>query len=91
MNDNFKLFFDYIKSLRFWRRIFGYGFNETTDLFHPPLTVINQDPREMGHQAVALLFDMIDNKITGKPENIIIKVEFLRKKYLLINDRSKIQ
>ena len=32
--------------------ILGYGFSETTDMFQPPLTVINQDPRKMGHQAI---------------------------------------
>ena len=34
--------------------IIGYGFNETTDMFHPLFTVINQDPRKMGQQAIAL-------------------------------------
>jgi LacI family transcriptional regulator len=63
--------------------IFGYGFIETTDMFQPPLTVINQDPRKMGRQAIALLLDMIDNKIIRKPSDIYIEEEFLWKKSLL--------
>jgi LacI family transcriptional regulator len=63
--------------------IFGYGFNETTDMFQPPLTVINQDPRKMGQLAIALLLDMIDNNVTGKPADIKIEEGFLWKKSLL--------
>ena len=57
--------------------VLGYGFSETTDMFQPPLTVINQDPRKMGQQAISLLFDLIDNKVKGKPDDINLKVEFL--------------
>jgi LacI family transcriptional regulator len=60
--------------------IFGYGFNETTDMFLPPLTVINQNPRKMGQQAIALLMDIIDNNVSGKPADINIEEEFLWKK-----------
>jgi len=69
--------------------IFGYGFNETTDLFQPPLTIINQDPRKMGQQALALLLDIIDNKLTGKPTDVKIKEEFLWKKSIFRKAKSK--
>ena len=42
--------------------IFGFGFNEITDFFDPQLTVINQDPRKMGMEAIKLLIDEIENK-----------------------------
>jgi LacI family transcriptional regulator len=68
--------------------IVGYGFNETTDMFNPPLTVINQDPRKMGKQSIALLFNMIDNNVTGKPADINIEEEFLWKKSILRKGKS---
>lgn len=63
--------------------IFGYGFNETTDMFQPPLTVINQDPRKMGQQAIALLLGMIDKNVSGKIPDINIEEEFLWKGSIL--------
>jgi LacI family transcriptional regulator len=68
--------------------IFGYGFNEITDMFQPPLTVINQDPRKMGQQATALLFDMIDNNSAGRPAEINIGEEFLWKKSIIRKEKS---
>ena len=68
--------------------IFGYGFDETTDMFQPPLTVINQDPRKMGQLAIALLLEMIDNNVTGKPADINIGEEFLWKKSILRKEKS---
>jgi LacI family transcriptional regulator len=72
--------------------IFGYGFNETTDMFQPPLTVINQDPRKMGQEAIALLLDMIDKNVSGKPVDIKIEEEFLWKKsiYRKENNNKKL-
>lgn len=67
--------------------IFGYGFNETTDMFQPPFTVINQDPRKMGHQAVALLFDMIDKKTNSNPADIKIGEDFLWKNSILTKEK----
>jgi LacI family transcriptional regulator len=63
--------------------IFGYGFSETTDMFQPSLTIINQDPRTMGQQAISLLLDVIENKISGRPDDIIIKEEFFWKESIL--------
>ena len=62
--------------------IMGYGFSETTDIFNPPLAVINQDPRKMGRISAQLLIDEINNKSIGKPVCIMIEEEFLWKKSL---------
>jgi LacI family transcriptional regulator len=70
--------------------IFGYGFYETTDMFQPPFTVINQDPRKMGLKAIALLLDMIDKKVKANPADIIIEEEFIWKKSLLRKGKKKI-
>lgn len=67
--------------------IFGYGFFETTDMFQPPLTVINQNPRKMGQQAITLLFEMVDKKVHGKPADLIIEEEFLWKKSILTKEK----
>lgn len=39
--------------------IVGFGFTETAEMFNPPLCVITQDPREMGHVAANRLIDEI--------------------------------
>jgi LacI family transcriptional regulator len=57
--------------------IFGYGFNEITDFFDPQLTVINQDPRKMGTEAVKLLIYEIENKSKRGHSKIFIEEEFL--------------
>jgi LacI family transcriptional regulator len=60
--------------------IFGYGFNEITDFFDPQLTVINQDPRKMGTEAIKLLIDEIEKKTKGGRHKIFIEEEFLWRK-----------
>jgi LacI family transcriptional regulator len=57
--------------------IFGYGFNETTDLFDPRLTLINQDPRKLGMEAIKLLINEIENKSKNGQSAIYIEEEFL--------------
>ncbi len=57
--------------------IIGYGFCETTDMFNPPLAVINQDPREMGRLSAKILIDEISAGSTGKALRIKIEEEFL--------------
>lgn len=54
----------------------GFGFNETTSMFTPPLAVINQDPRRLGVTAANLLIDEIEGKATGKSK-ILIDEEFI--------------
>jgi LacI family transcriptional regulator len=60
--------------------IFGFGFNEITDFFDPQLTVINQDPRKMGIEAIKLLIDEIDQKVKGGHRELLIEEEFLWRK-----------
>jgi len=52
-------------------------------MLQPPLAAVNQDPRKMECQAIALLLEMIENNITVKPADIFIEQEFLWKKSLL--------
>jgi len=60
--------------------IFGYGFSEITDFFDPQLTVINQDPRKMGLEAVKLLINEIEKKTKNGQSKIYIEEEFLWRK-----------
>ena len=60
--------------------ILGYGFNEITDFFDPQLTVINQDPRKMGLEAVKLLINEIEKKTKNGLSKIYIEEEFLWRK-----------
>jgi LacI family transcriptional regulator len=60
--------------------IFGYGFSEITDFFDPQLTVINQDPRKMGMEAIKLLINEIENKSKRGQSKIFIEEEFLWRK-----------
>jgi len=60
--------------------IFGFGFNEITDFFDPQLTVINQDPRKMGREAIKLLIDEIEKKTRTGQSKIYIEEEFLWRK-----------
>lgn len=59
--------------------IFGFGFSEITDFFNPRLTVINQDPRKMGIEAVRLLIHEIDKEVVKKHTEVLIDEEFLWK------------
>jgi LacI family transcriptional regulator len=56
--------------------IIGYGFSETAQLFSPSLTIINQDPRKMGHLAVDALIDEILDGTGGEPLSIVIEEDF---------------
>jgi len=60
--------------------IFGYGFNEITDFFNPQLTVINQDPRKLGFEAIKLLINEIEKKKKNGQSKIYIEEEFLWRK-----------
>jgi LacI family transcriptional regulator len=63
--------------------IFGYGFSEITDFFDPQLTIINQDPRKMGTEAIKLLIDEIEKKTKKGQNKIYIEEEFLWRKSVL--------
>jgi len=60
--------------------IFGFGFNEISDFFDPQLTVINQDPRKMGLEAITLLINEIEKKTKHGQGIIYIEEEFLWRK-----------
>jgi LacI family transcriptional regulator len=60
--------------------IFGFGFNEITDFFDPQFTVINQDPRKLGLEAVRLLINEIEKKTKSGQSEIYIEEEFLWRK-----------
>jgi len=60
--------------------IFAFGFCEVTDMFDPQLTVINQDPRKMGTEAVKLLISYIDSESEVVNTKILIEEEFLWRK-----------
>lgn len=46
-------------------------------IVEPSLTVMKQPMRELGHQAVDLLLDRIDGRITGDPEHIVLKARLI--------------
>ncbi len=56
--------------------IMGYGFCETTDIFNPPLSVINQDPRKMGRISAKRLIDEIKDGKRTKPLKVKIEEQF---------------
>ncbi len=68
--------------------IFGYGFSEITDFFNPQLTVINQDPRKMGMEAVNLLINEIEKKAKSGQGRIYIEEEFLWRKSVKRNAKD---
>lgn len=59
--------------------IFGFGFSEVTDMFDPQLTVINQDPRKMGKEAIKLLIREIEDENHIGNNKFLIEEEFLRR------------
>ena len=69
--------------------IFGYGFNEITDFFDPQLTVINQNPRKMGLEAIKLLINEIDKGTGINHTEVLIEEEFLWRKSVKNNLAAK--
>lgn len=57
--------------------ILGYGFNEVTDFFDPQFTVINQDPRKLGLEAIRLIIEEIENNPKNRLSSILIEEEFI--------------
>lgn len=56
--------------------ILGYGLSDTARLFSPTLSVINQDPRNMGRIAANLLLDEIQGISQNSHTGILIDVDF---------------
>jgi len=48
--------------------VVGFGFTETAEMFNPPLCVISQDPRKMGHLAANRLMDEIQSSSVSGEE-----------------------
>lgn len=72
--------------------IMGYGFSETTDLFNPPMAVINQDPRKMGRIAAQRLIEEIKSIKKFKTIKIRIEEEFLwRKSLSLVKNNNNLE
>jgi len=65
--------------------IFGFGFHEITDFFDPQLTVIDQDPRKIGNEAMKLLLEEIEEK-SPKGNTVIIEEEFQWRKSVKRNE-----
>jgi LacI family transcriptional regulator len=63
--------------------IFGYGFDEITDFFDPQFTVINQNPRKMGLEAIKLIIQEIENENSNGQTRILIEEEFLWRKSVM--------
>lgn len=57
--------------------ILAYGFSETAQNFSPSLSIINQDPRNIGNTATDLLIKMIKNPDIKEHGNIIIEEQFI--------------
>jgi LacI family transcriptional regulator len=63
--------------------ILGYGFSEITDYFEPQLSVINQDPRNMGFEAAKLLITEIESGTEHHETELrLVGEEFLWKRSL---------
>lgn len=54
----------------------GYGFSETSQLFSPTLSIINQDPRKMGSMSANLLLDEIEGKSFPQGRQVLIEEDF---------------
>jgi DNA-binding LacI/PurR family transcriptional regulator len=68
--------------------IFGYGFSEITDFFDPQLTVINQDPRKMGIEAIKLIIKEIEEGTKRNKSRILIEEEFLWRRSVKCNEKK---
>jgi LacI family transcriptional regulator len=57
--------------------IVGFGFSETAELFSPTLSVITQDPRNMGIMAALLLIDEVRSEGPVAHQHIRLKETFI--------------
>ncbi len=65
--------------------IVGYGFIDTAIKFYPSISIINQDPMNMGIAAATLIMEKITNPDTDIIKYIISDKKFLWNKYIEIN------
>jgi DNA-binding LacI/PurR family transcriptional regulator len=59
--------------------VMGYGFSDTTDIFNPSLSVINQDSRKMGRASAQRLIEEIEAEKKVKRVKIRLEESFLWK------------
>jgi LacI family transcriptional regulator len=57
--------------------VVAFGFNETAQMFTPPLSVINQDPRKLGRIAMEMLIKKIQSDNLGEESQVSIEEEFV--------------
>ena len=57
--------------------IMGFGFQETAEMFSPPLSIIHQDPRKMGIAALEMLIEEMHGPRKNEPRKVIIEEEFI--------------
>ena len=57
--------------------IVAFGFNEIAQTFTPSLSIINQNPRNLGLTATNILIEEIEKKTTDKKNQITIEEEFI--------------
>ena len=57
--------------------VLGFGFTEAGQSLSPPLSIINQDPRQLGSVAAKLLIDLIRDPDIVLSRDVIIKEELL--------------
>lgn len=55
--------------------IIGFGFNEYTNSFYPPLTIMSEKPELLGKKAIELLLKQLRNLNKSKPKKIILPLE----------------
>lgn len=56
--------------------IIAYGFSDTAHMFSPTLSIINQDPRQMGKIAANLLIDEIEGLSQNSFKEILVEEDF---------------
>jgi LacI family transcriptional regulator len=65
----------------------GFGFRETAELFSPALTVIDQDPRVMGAEAVKILLSEINGE--NQRKRVKVPVGFVLNRSVKLLNRNK--
>ena len=70
--------------------IAAFGFNEIAQTFSPKLSIINQNPRQMGLTTTEMLIEEIENKHSNMGRQIAIKEEFLWNDSILMKNSKTI-
>jgi len=55
--------------------IMGYGFNEYTNSFYPPLTIMSEKPELLGKRAMELLLEEINETRISGPQKIVLPLD----------------